>query len=149
MATPTCGAMGAALLAAGAKNFPDAALNLGGDYTAMTRFETVGGGPAATAAAAIAEAIQRGALRNLTIAPKLAIGLLAIPAAQHLIADVTYYTPSLLPKLAPLYNEDRRVIDFLLGGSITQPWISADQGKHLLDLKKMISLWNTRNSHKP
>ena len=52
-------------------------------------------------------------------------------------------------KLAPLYNEDRRVIDLLLGGSITQPWISADQGKHLLDLKKMISLWNTRNSHSP
>lgn len=57
--------------------------------------------------------------------------------------------PELSVKLAPLYNEDRRVIDFLLGGSITQPWISADQGKHLLDLKKMTSLWNTRNSHKP
>jgi hypothetical protein len=52
-------------------------------------------------------------------------------------------------KLAPLYNEDRRVIDLLLGGSITQTWISVDQGKHLLDLKKMISLWNTRNSHSP
>lgn len=56
------------------------------------------------AAAAIDAAIRRGALRNLTLAPKLALGLLAIPAAQHLIADVTYYTPSLLPRLAPLYN---------------------------------------------
>lgn len=54
--------------------------------------------------------------------------------------------PELTVKLVPLYNEDRRVIDFLLGGSISQPWISADQGKHLLDLKKMISLWNTRNT---
>lgn len=56
------------------------------------------------AAAAIDAAIRRGALRHLTLAPKLALGLLAIPAAQHLIADVTYYTPSLLPRLAPLYN---------------------------------------------
>lgn len=56
------------------------------------------------AAAAIDAAIRRGALRNLTLAPKLALGLLAIPAAQHLVADVTYYTPSLLPRLAPLYN---------------------------------------------
>ncbi len=56
------------------------------------------------AAAAIHAAIQRGALRGLTVVPRLALGLLAIPAAQHLIADVTYYTPSLLPKLAPLYN---------------------------------------------
>lgn len=56
------------------------------------------------------------------------------------------HLPELTVKLAPLYNEDRRVIDFLLGGNISQPWISADQGKHLLDLKKMISLWNTRNT---
>jgi hypothetical protein len=54
--------------------------------------------------------------------------------------------PELMVKLVPLYNEDRRVIDFLLGGNISQPWISADQGKHLLDLKKMIFLWNTRNT---
>jgi len=48
--------------------------------------------------------------------------------------------PELSVKLAPRYNEDRRVIDVLLGVSITQPWISANQGKNLLDLKKMISL---------
>jgi Cytochrome C oxidase, cbb3-type, subunit III len=33
-----------ALLAAGMKNFPDADLSLGGDFTVLTRFETIGGG---------------------------------------------------------------------------------------------------------
>jgi len=57
------------------------------------------------AAAAIDAAVRSGALRGLATAPKVALGLLAIPAAQHLIADVLYYTPTILPKVAPLYND--------------------------------------------
>ena len=56
------------------------------------------------AAAAIDAAVRRGALRGLTLGPRLALGLLAVPAAQHLLSDILYFTPSLLPKLAPLYN---------------------------------------------
>jgi len=56
------------------------------------------------AAAAIDAALRRGALRGMTIGPKLALGLLAIPAAQHLASDVLYFTASLLPKIAPLYD---------------------------------------------
>ena len=56
------------------------------------------------AAAAIDAAVRRGALRGLTLGPRLALGLLAVPATQHLLSDILYFTPSLLPKLAPLYN---------------------------------------------
>jgi hypothetical protein len=56
-------------------------------------------------AAALLEAtVRRGWLRGLGAGPKLAAGLLALPAAQHLISDVLYYAPSSLPKVAPLYN---------------------------------------------
>jgi hypothetical protein len=56
------------------------------------------------AAAAIDAAVRRGALRGLTLGPRLALGLLAVPATQHLLSDILYFTPSLLPRLAPLYN---------------------------------------------
>lgn len=56
------------------------------------------------AAAALEAALARGLLRGLGRAPKLALGLLAIPAAQHLLSDVLYYFPRSLPKVAPLYN---------------------------------------------
>ena len=57
------------------------------------------------AAAALEAAARRGALRGLARGPKLALALLAVPAAQHLLADVMYFTPSLLPSVAPLYSE--------------------------------------------
>jgi len=56
------------------------------------------------AAAALEAAVRRGALRGLARGPKLALAVLAVPAAQHLVADVLYYTPGLLPTIAPLYN---------------------------------------------
>ena len=56
------------------------------------------------AAAALEGAVRRGALRGLGLGPKVALGLLALPAAQHLVADVLYYAPESLPKVAPLYN---------------------------------------------
>lgn len=62
------------------------------------------------AAAALDAARRRGVLRGLAPGPKVALALLALPAAQHLVADVLYFTPSLLPKIAPLYNGDRSPI---------------------------------------
>ncbi len=56
------------------------------------------------AAAALTAAIKRGLFNNLGRAPKLALVLLAIPAAQHLISDILYYAPKAVPKVAPLYN---------------------------------------------
>ena len=56
------------------------------------------------AAAALEAAVRRGVFRDLGRAPMLALCLLAIPAAQHLIGDVLYYFPKQLPKVAPLYN---------------------------------------------
>lgn len=56
------------------------------------------------AAAALTTAIKRGLFNNLGRAPKLALVLLAIPAAQHLISDILYYAPKAVPKVAPLYN---------------------------------------------
>jgi len=56
------------------------------------------------AAAAVTAAIHRGLFNNLGRAPRLALGLLAIPAAQHLISDILYYAPKAVPKVAPLYN---------------------------------------------
>mgnify|MGYP000305904050 CR=1 FL=1 len=56
------------------------------------------------AAALLESAGRRGWLRGLGMGPKLALGLLALPAAQHLLSDVLYYAPGSLPKVAPLYN---------------------------------------------
>jgi hypothetical protein len=37
------------------------------------------------------------------------------------------------PAFQPLLNEDRQAIDVLCGGRISQPWISFDQGRSVLD----------------
>jgi hypothetical protein len=49
--------------------------------------------------------------------------------------------PELTVSLRPMYNEDRRAIDILCGGTPTQPWLSFDQGKSLLDLRKILQRW--------
>lgn len=43
--------------------------------------------------------------------------------------------------MQPLWNEDRRAIDFLCGGSPAQQWLSFDQGKTLLDLAQITHRW--------
>jgi hypothetical protein len=49
-------------------------------------------------------AMRRGLLTGLGRPAKLALALLAIPAAQHLLADILYYGPKAVPRVAPLYN---------------------------------------------
>lgn len=44
--------------------------------------------------------------------------------------------------LHAIYNEDRFAVDTLWGGSLGQPWLSLDQGKHLLDPAKLWQIWN-------
>lgn len=56
------------------------------------------------AAAAIEAALQEGALRRLPRSAWVLLALLALPAGQHLARDVLYYSPELLPEVAPLYN---------------------------------------------
>jgi hypothetical protein len=57
--------------------------------------------------------------------------------------------PELPVSLRPMYNEDRRVIDILCGGTPTQPWLSFDQGKSLLDLRKILQRWQETNPATP
>lgn len=49
--------------------------------------------------------------------------------------------PGLPMTFSPFPHEDRQAIDLLLGGDWQTPWVSLDEGKNLLDLRKMISLW--------
>ncbi len=56
------------------------------------------------AAAAVEALVRRGGLRGWSVGAKVMVGLLALPAAQHLLSDVLYYMPGSLPKVAPLYN---------------------------------------------
>ncbi len=73
------------------------------------------------AAAVLEAASRRAALRGLALAPKLALGVLAVPAAQHLVADVTYYTPTLLPQLSALYIDIEGFVPITTQGFPAQP----------------------------
>jgi len=54
-------------------------------------------------AAALCETLwRRGVLAKLSRTARVALGLLAIPAAQHLASDVIYYFPDKLPEVEPL-----------------------------------------------
>jgi hypothetical protein len=54
-------------------------------------------------AAALCETLWRsGVFAKLSQHARIALGLLAIPAAQHLASDITYYFPDRLPKVEPL-----------------------------------------------
>jgi hypothetical protein len=54
-------------------------------------------------AAALIETLwRRGVFARLSRTAKVALGLLAIPAVQHLAADITYYFPDKLPEVEPL-----------------------------------------------
>lgn len=56
------------------------------------------------AAAAIELAARRRMFAGLPRAVKVGLGLLALPALQHLASDVLYYVPKALPEVAPMYN---------------------------------------------
>ncbi len=56
------------------------------------------------AAAAIDGALRAGLVRGLSPATKALLVVLALPAGQHLARDVLYFTPTLLPEVARLYN---------------------------------------------
>jgi hypothetical protein len=49
--------------------------------------------------------------------------------------------PGEKPAMGNFMNEDRRVADVLLGGTIEQPIISFDHGKTLLDLRKIFTFF--------
>jgi hypothetical protein len=54
--------------------------------------------------------------------------------------------PEMKIALQPMFNEDRRAIDVVCGGTADQPWISFDQGKTMLDFFKVRSLWLQRRN---
>jgi hypothetical protein len=56
------------------------------------------------AAALLEAAALRGWLRGLGRKAWVAAGLLALPAGQHLAAEILYYVPESLPAVAPLYT---------------------------------------------
>ncbi len=62
------------------------------------------------AASFVCALVRDHAWRSLAWAPRVACGLLAIPASQHLLADVLYYLPETLPQLPRLYNGGKPVI---------------------------------------
>lgn len=56
------------------------------------------------AAAALEAAVRRGLFAGMSRAGRVALVVLAVPAAQHLASDVLYYLPRTLPEVAPMYH---------------------------------------------
>lgn len=57
--------------------------------------------------------------------------------------------PEVKIALQPMFNEDRRAIDVVCGGTLAQPWLSFDQGKTMLDLQKILLRWQQKNTPPP
>lgn len=57
--------------------------------------------------------------------------------------------PEINIALQPMFNEDRRAIDVVCGGTLGQPWLSFDQGKTMLDMRKVLSRWQQRHTLPP
>lgn len=62
------------------------------------------------AAAALESALQRRLFRGLPPAATVLLAVLAVPAVQHLTRDILYFTPGLLPEVAPLYSGEKVLV---------------------------------------